>query len=214
MNLILASKSPRRRELLQMLGLTPKILVPEVCEDGDRSAFTPEELVMGLASRKARATADILRLHGDIPADTVILAADTVVVCDGKILEKPTDKADAARMLRLLSGRAHEVFTGVAVVIGDPCENGSLSVDVQRTAVYFRELTDTMIASYVASNAPMDKTNVPIWNTPSWHDFAGAYGIQTAFGAYAVKRIDGDFYNVVGLPLRRVMEILHDYGMI
>ncbi len=193
MNLILASKSPRRRELLQMLGLTPKILVPEVCEDGDRSAFTPEELVMGLASRKARATADILRLHGDIPADTVILAADTVVVCDGKILEKPTDKADAARMLRLLSGRAHEVFTGVAVVIGDPCENGSLSVDVQRTAVYFRELTDTMIASYVASNAPMDK--------------AGAYGIQERGGLF-VERIDGDYYNVVGLPLVRVDEML------
>lgn len=193
MNLILASKSPRRRELLQMLGLTPKILVPEVCEDGDRSAFTPEELVMGLASRKARATADILRLHGDIPSDTVILAADTVVACDGKILEKPTDKADAARMLRLLSGRSHEVFTGVAVVIGDPCENGSLSVDVQRTAVYFRELTDAMIASYVASNAPMDK--------------AGAYGIQERGGLF-VERIDGDYYNVVGLPLVRVDEML------
>lgn len=188
MKLILASQSPRRRELLSMLGLHIDIFVPDTEEDCDRSAFSPDELVMGLACRKARAAAEQLIQRGALPDDAVILAADTVVSLDGTILEKPTDEDDARRMLHALSGRRHEVFTGIAAVY-----RGQLAVDVRATGVYFRTLTEDMIERYIASGDPMDK--------------AGAYGIQSR-GSLLVDRIDGDYFNVVGLPLVRVDEML------
>lgn len=188
MNLILASKSPRRRELLDQLGVAYDIFVPDTQEDCDRTVLTPDELVMGLACRKARAAAAQLDACGRDLSDTVILAADTVVSLDGTILEKPTDAADARRMLRALSARRHEVYTGISAVC-----RGQLAVDVQTTAVRFRPLTDAMIDAYVATNDPMDK--------------AGAYGIQSG-GCLLVDGIDGDYFNVVGLPLVRVDELL------
>ena len=189
MKLILASKSPRRHELLDMLGVRHDIFVPETKEDCDRTVLTPEELVMGLACRKARAAAEQLGRCGHDLSDTVILAADTVVSLDGAILEKPTDTEDARRMLGALSARRHEVYTGIAVILG-----GALAVDVQMTAVRFRPLTDAMIDAYIATNDPMDK--------------AGAYGIQS-LGCLLVDGIEGDYFNVVGLPLVRVDELLY-----
>ena len=188
MKLILASKSPRRRELLGIQGIDIEIFVPDTAEDCDRTLLSPDELVMGLACRKARAAAEQLTDMGRLPDDAVILAADTVVALDGVILEKPADEDDARRMLRALSGCRHEVFTGIAAIYG-----GTLAVDVQTTEVYFRSLSDAMIDAYIATGDPMDK--------------AGAYGIQSR-GSLLVERINGDYFNVVGLPLVRVDEML------
>ncbi len=188
MKLILASQSPRRRELLSMLGLHIDLFVPDTEEDCDRTPLSPEELVMGLACRKARAAAEQLAQQGSDTKDAVILAADTVVALNGTILEKPADAEDARRMLRALSGCRHEVFTGIAAIHG-----GRLAVDVQTTGVRFRVLTDDMIDAYIATGEPMDK--------------AGAYGIQSR-GSLFVEGIDGDYFNVVGLPLVRVDEML------
>ena len=188
MKLILASKSPRRREILSTQGIDIEIFVPDTAEDCDRTLLSPDELVMGLACRKARAAAEQLTDMGRLAADAVILAADTVVALDGTILEKPIDAEDARRMLRALSGRRHEVFTGIAAIYG-----GKLAVDVQTTEVYFRTLSDAMIDAYIATGDPMDK--------------AGAYGIQSR-GSLLVERICGDYFNVVGLPLVRVDEML------
>lgn len=188
MKLILASKSPRRRELLDMLGVSHTVFVPDTEEDCDRTQLSPDELVMGLACRKVRAAAEQLHAADRLPDDTVILAADTVVALNGTILEKPADEEDARRMLRALSARRHQVFTGIAAVY---C--GTLAVDVQTTEVFFRTLTEDMIDRYIASGEPMDK--------------AGAYGIQSR-GSLFVDRIDGDYFNVVGLPIVRVDEML------
>ena len=188
MKLILASASPRRRELLEMLGVPHTVFVPDTEEVCDRTVLSPEELVMGLACRKARAAAEQLTAAGHDLSDTVILSADTVVALNGIILEKPTDEDDARRMLRALSGRRHEVFTGIAAI-----HRGRLAVDVQTTGVCFRALTADMIEHYIASGEPMDK--------------AGAYGIQSR-GSLFVDRIDGDYFNVVGLPLTRADELL------
>ena len=175
MKLILASKSPRRREILSTQGIDIEIFVPDTAEDCDRTLLSPDELVMGLACRKARAAAEQLTDMGRLAADAVIL-------------EKPVDAEDARRMLRALSGRRHEVFTGIAAIY-----EGKLAVDVQTTEVYFRTLTDAMIDAYIATGDPMDK--------------AGAYGIQSR-GSLLVERICGDYFNVVGLPLVRVDEML------
>ncbi len=193
MNLILASKSPRRRELLSMLGVPFTILSPETDEDCDRDAFSPDELVMGLACRKARAVRDALPLNAEISDDPLILSADTVVSFDGKILEKPKDTDDAYNMLSMLSGNRHEVFTGISMIY-----QNRLTVDVQRTAVYFRVLSDDDIHAYIATNEPFDK--------------AGAYGIQGR-GALLVEHIEGDYFNVVGFPIVRIDELMRDtYG--
>ena len=189
MKLILASKSPRRREILSMLGLHPEFLTLETEEDFDRSSVTPEELVMGLACRKVRAAAAYRRERtGREDEPELILSADTVVSLDGAVLEKPIDEDDARRMLRALSGRKHEVFTGIAAVHGH-----DIAVDVQKTDVYFRPLSDEDIERYVASGEPMDK--------------AGAYGAQKK-GCLLIASIDGDFFNVVGLPVSRTDDML------
>ena len=189
MKLILASKSPRRREILSMLGLHPEFLTLETAEDFDRSSVTPEELVMGLACRKVRAAGAYRREQSGTDAESeLLLAADTVVSLDGTVLEKPEDEADAHRMLRALSGRKHEVYTGIAAIHGT-----QLAVDVQKTDVYFRPLSEEDIDRYVASGEPMDK--------------AGAYGAQKK-GCLLIEKIDGDFFNVVGLPVTRVDDML------
>lgn len=169
--LILASASPRRLDLLRTAGIEP-LVCPTECEE-ICDGMAPRDLVVANARLKAEACA---KEHSG-----VIVAADTVVALDDKIFGKPQDAADAERMLAALSGRTHSVFTGVAVV-----KNGEVQVDAAETKVTFRELTHDEIAAYVASGEPLDK--------------AGAYAIQGGAGAF-VAEVDGDFDNIVGLPL-------------
>ena len=178
-----------------MLGLHPEFVTLETEEEFDRASVSPDELVMGLACRKARAANEYRRKTlGDPEEKDLILAADTVVSLDGEILEKPRDEEDAYRMLSMLSGRKHEVYTGIAAIHGR-----KLTIDVQKTDVYFRPLSEKDIRTYIASGEPMDK--------------AGAYGAQKR-GCLLIAGIDGDFFNVVGLPVSRVDDMLRTaYGI-
>ena len=178
---ILASQSPRRLELLRMLGFDVKVL-PANLDESQITAETPAMLTERLARLKAEAIAQ------DGIEDLPILAADTVVELDGKILGKPTDADDAYRMLTRLSGRSHTVHTGLAIAY---C--GKTVSTVESAMVHFRRLEEAEIRSYVASGIPMDK--------------AGAYGIQGPAGAF-VKRLEGDYFTVVGLPLCRLVTLL------
>ena len=188
MELILASASPRRRELLGYFGLPFQVIPatgPEVPPDEADAGRTVEFLSLQKAQQVAH-------MH----PEALVIGADTVVEIDGRILGKPRDEADARRMLRLLSGREHRVFTGVSLVrYTRPyvCNTG-----VERTRVFFREMTDDEIDGYVATGEPMDK--------------AGAYGYQGRAGIY-VERIEGDFFNVVGLPLCLLGKMLSEAGV-
>ncbi len=176
--LVLASASPRRREILNSAGIPCSVRPAEV-DESRLAGETPGDYVRRLAEAKARAVQQ--------PGETV-LGADTVVVIDGRILGKPRDAADAARMLRLLSGRVHDVITGVCLLRGEECQNVS-----ETTKVRFRELSDSEIDSYVLTDEPLDK--------------AGAYGIQGVASKF-VERIEGCYFNVVGLPISRVYRLL------
>lgn len=176
MKIILASGSPRRKELLEMLGLENLEIIPAKGEEKAHPELTPDALVMELSRCKA---AEIAAQHGG--TDAVIIGADTVVVLDGQVLEKPRDTADARRMLSALSGRTHAVFTGVTVIRGS-----TVLSHAERTEVRFRPLTGQEIDNYIATGEPMDK--------------AGAYGAQGC-AALFVEHLDGDFFNVMGLPL-------------
>ena len=179
MELILASQSPRRRELLGLTQIPFTVRVADIDESMDPT-LSPEEAVAQVSRRKALA----------IPRnpEDVVIAADTIVVCQGKILGKPATAAQAEEMLRLLSGRKHQVMTGLTVLRGN-----RQIVTTEVTAVGFRPLQDWEIARYVASGEPMDK--------------AGAYGIQGGAALFC-DGIVGDYYNVVGLPLCRLWEAL------
>lgn len=177
--LVLASQSPRRRELLERAGF--RFLVrPAQVDESWREGEDPQSHVCRLAREKARAVA---AAH-----DEIVLGADTVVVVDGEILGKPADAADAARMLRLLSGRDHYVFTGVCLRRGE-----TELVEAERTLVRFAALEEGEIREYVASGEPMDK--------------AGAYAIQGLASRF-VERIEGCYFNVVGLPVARVYRMI------
>lgn len=178
-SIILASGSPRRRELLARLGWTFSVLAPDVDEDVQGA---PEAIVDALSERKARAAA--AGIDGG-----VVLAADTLVALDGRALGKPRDEAEARRMLRALSGRAHEVLTGVCLM---DAGSGRLQKRVERSRVAFRPLTDAEIDAYVATGEPMDK--------------AGAYGVQGGARPF-VERVDGSFENVMGLPIEVLEEM-------
>lgn len=178
--LTLASSSPRRRQLLEMLGIPLRVVAPNVPEVR-RVVETPVDYVERLAREKA------LSVSGEL-----VLGADTTVVIRDEILEKPADGADALRMLRKLQGRTHQVVTSVALVADETVRQAT---DV--TNVVFRRLSDPFLEAYVATGEPMDK--------------AGAYGIQ-GYGAALVERIDGDFFSVMGLPLRLVLELLELAG--
>ncbi|MDI6710546.1 MAG: Maf family protein [Thermoanaerobacterales bacterium] len=184
--LILASSSPRRRELLKGLGLDFTVFACDVDESIDAGG-APAPQVEALALRKARAVAGRLDCG-------LVIGADTVVVLGGRILGKPADAREAAAMLRDLEGASHEVYTGVAVV---EAGSGRAVVDHERTVVRFRSLTEAEIAAYVATGEPLDK--------------AGAYGIQ-GIGAFLVAGIEGCYTNVVGLPLGRLTELLRVFG--
>ena len=175
--LILASASPRRAELLRLIGLNFKVIPSSIQEDGINEQ-DPVSYVLQLSLAKAKDVASKI-------ADGLIIGADTIVVLDGKILGKPKDENEAKEMLKRLSGRTHEVFTGFAVV---DKPGGRTTSDYESTKVHFRELRDWEIESYVKTQNPMDK--------------AGAYGIQDQSAVFA-DRIEGCFYNVVGFPLTK-----------
>ncbi len=172
--MILASQSPRRRELLSLITADFRI-IPAKGEENLPDGIAPDEAVLLLSRQKAE------EIYAEYKNETII-AADTVVAIDGQILGKPSSELNAAEMLRLLSGRTHSVYTGVCVI----SEAGELHSFVEETRVEFHKLSESLIQNYVASGEPMDK--------------AGAYGIQGA-GALLVKRIDGCYYNVMGLPV-------------
>jgi len=178
--LILASSSPRRRELLAAAGIA-FTAQPADIDETHRPGESPIAFTLRLAREKAEAIA-----RKD-PGAT-ILGADTIVVCDEEILGKPADEADAARMLKKLSGRAHQVVTGVALL-----STRGLDARTETTTVTMRAISDEEIAAYIATGEPMDK--------------AGAYGIQGGAAAF-VARIAGDYTNIVGLPIALVQEML------
>jgi septum formation protein len=173
----LASQSPRRKQLLQLIGLKFDVLPSAVDEDACLET-DPIRHVESLALAKAEDVAKNV-------SDGIVVGADTIVVLDGTILGKPVDEADATRMLRLLSGRIHQVYTGFSI-ISQP--EGRMVVGHEMTFVHFRPLQEWEIHNYVATGSPLDK--------------AGAYGIQD-LSALFVDRIDGCFYNVVGFPLAK-----------
>jgi septum formation protein len=194
--IVLASGSPRRKELLQRAGVSFTILPSEVDETLEPDvAAHPEEAVKKLAERKAGEV--VQRFLGQEEAyvgAAAIIGADTTVVVDGKMYGKPADEQDAKRMLHDLSGRAHDVITGVSVWLISAPPSGDVSLGfrtlTETSTVYFKELDDATIEEYVATGEPMDK--------------AGAYGIQGK-GGQLVDHVDGDFDNVVGLPVTRLL---------
>jgi septum formation protein len=185
--LVLASASPRRRELLTQVGYSFQVMPAHIPED-PREGEDPIAYVTRLAREKAEAVFRQLSANGSADKSIVVLGADTTVTLDNHILGKPEDGADAARMLRMLSGRSHHVVTGVAVVSANATE-----VAAEVTAVRFLTMTDEEIAAYVATGEPMDK--------------AGAYGIQ-GLAARWIPRVEGCYFNVVGLPLALVNTLL------
>lgn len=204
MQLILASSSPRRRELLAQAGYAFEVQAADV-DESVRTGEAARDYVKRLAEEKAQAVfarhteqkipgapslpASSARV-GSADASWIVLGADTTVVCDGEILAKPYDAEDAKRMLRRLSGRTHEVLTGVAVVT-----RAGVVRDVETTSVTFISIPDDELNSYCASGEPMDK--------------AGAYGIQ-GYAARWIPRIDGCYFNVMGLPIARVVRMIED----
>ncbi len=181
MELILASQSPRRKALMGLFGIPFSVRPTQIDETMDTSRPAAEEV-----SRVSRCKA----LAVPQSRNDVVVAADTIVVCENRILGKPRDPAEAERMLRLLSGRDHQVMTGVTVLRGD-----RERVFTEITGLHFRPLSDGEIRRYVATGEPMDK--------------AGAYGIQGG-GALFCQRITGDYYNVMGLPVCRLWETLRE----
>ena len=184
MEIILASQSPRRRELLGLFGLPFTICVADIDETMDPSKPAADE-VARVSRCKALAVP-----RGE---DAVVIAADTIVVCQGKVLGKPHTPEEAVQMLSLLSGRDHQVMTGVTVLRGS-----QERVFTEITDLHFRELTEKEIRRYVNSGEPMDK--------------AGAYGIQ-AKGSLLVQKIHGDYFNVMGLPVLRLSRMLQRFGV-
>jgi septum formation protein len=181
---ILASASPRRRELLTLIGIRHEVRPADI----DESLLAGEGPVAH-AERLARAKAHTIAGH---EPGAVVIAADTIVVVDGDVLGKPRDTTEAHAMLRRLSGRTHTVLTAIAVALESRTESAVESVDVT-----FRALSDGEITAYIVTGEPMDK--------------AGAYGIQ-GYGATIVERVDGDYFSVMGLGLRRLVDLLERVG--
>ena len=181
--MVLASASPRRRDLLTLIGV-PHEVTPADIDETYVAGEIPREHAERLAREKAVAI--------DAP-DAVTIGSDTIVVVDGDVLGKPRERVEAAEMLRRLSGRSHVVMTGVAVRW-----NGRIASDVEEVGVTFRELSDRDIERYIDTGEPMDK--------------AGAYGIQ-GYGATIVDRVDGDYFAVMGLPVNRMVKLMRALGL-
>ncbi len=187
MKFILASKSPRRREILENLGLDFRIVTSEA-DESYVPGTAPSDVVMTLSARKAAAVKAHLEKEGEDLSDTVIIAADTVVSASDEILGKPKDKEDSERMLRLLNGSEHSVLSGITVIY-----NGSSASAYEETFVRFSQMSEKEIKWYAASGEPDDK--------------AGAYAIQ-GYASMWVEGIDGCYFNVVGLPVACLRKLL------
>lgn len=183
---ILASGSPRRRELLSLLGIEFTVSASDCCEKTDKTE--PSEAAADIALAKCKSAVENSARKGLLLSESVVISADTSVVLDGQTFGKPSDGADAYRMLSALSGRTHSVYTGVCVYF-----NEEYSCFCERTDVEFCQMSRAEISEYIRTDEPFDK--------------AGAYGIQ-GFGAKFIKKIDGDFFNVVGLPVCRLYNFL------
>jgi septum formation protein len=181
---VLASRSPRRRELLSLVGIAHEVSPADIDEQ-----YLPGELPRSHAERLARNKAAAIAAP-----DAVTIGSDTIVVVDGDVFGKPRDEVDAARMLRRLSGRSHTVITAVAAAW-----QGRMLSAVEEVEVVFRSLTDKEIREYIATGEPMDK--------------AGAYGIQ-GYGATIVERVSGDYFAVMGLPIQRLTRLLEQLGLV
>ncbi len=186
--LILASKSPRRQALLKLLQVPFRILTAETSEDFEPS-LPPKDIVTELAVRKGKAVSNLYRAE---TTDKLVLSADTIVVLGGEVLNKPNSEAHAFEMLSKLQGRTHEVFTGFALIKGT-----DIVAEIERTAVTFAPMSADEIRTYIQVAKPFDK--------------AGAYGIQDDFGACFIERIEGCYYNVVGLPLAKLYKTLKQF---
>ena len=184
--IILASKSPRRRELLGGLGYAYEVRVLEDIDESYPETLHGSEVAAYISRVKAEA------YRAAMSDDEIIITADTIVCLDDKVLGKPSDEAEAVAMLHSLSGRTHQVYTGVTIVASD-----EVSTFVSRSDVTFATLTDEEIEHYVSQYRPMDK--------------AGAYGIQEWIGYVGVERIDGSYFNVMGLPVQRLYSELKKY---
>ena len=185
--IVLASGSPRRQELLHRIGITDfDIRVPEA-DESYPPHLTPPEIVSHISRTKAEAAAKLCT------EDEIIITADTMVFLDDKRLGKPVDEADALRMLTDLQGRHHTVCTGVTVRQGD-----HILTESESTEVYFRPATEAELLAYIATGEPMDK--------------AGSYGVQGK-GSLLVEKLNGDFFNVMGLPVLRLSRMLSQFGI-
>jgi septum formation protein len=184
-HVVLASSSPRRRDLLNLIGIPHEVRPADIDE-----TMRPREAPRRYAERLAREKASAFAVRDP---DLITIGADTVVVVNRKVLGKPSDAADAARMLGMLSGREHTVITAVAVARGQELRSA-----IEEVRVKFRRLRDDEIEAYIATGEPMDK--------------AGAYGIQ-GFGATIVERVEGDYFAVMGLPLARLVGLMRDVGV-
>lgn len=188
--IILASASPRRKEILEKAGISCSVMVSRVNEKTERTK--PEDVVVDLARKKAF---DVARRAGEL---AIIIAADTMVVIGGKILGKPKDRAEAVKMLLQLQGNTHRVYTGVAFVIKDMSGEDRKRSFFVETKVSISAMTMAQIEAYADTGEPLDK--------------AGGYGIQGRFSVF-VNRIEGDYYNVVGLPIQALYKALLDEGI-
>ena len=186
MGIILASASPRRKEILQMLGVKDMQIIPAVGEEASIPGAKPEALVCALALAKGREVAE------KAAEEDVVIAADTIVWYDGRVFGKPHSREEAAAMLSALSGNTHQVYTGVAVICG-----GRELSEAEESKVHFRPIPPEEIEAYVDTGEPMDK--------------AGAYGAQGVASVF-VKGIEGDFFNVMGLPVCRLDSMLRKLG--
>ena len=183
--IILASQSPRRKKLLEQIGLEFKVISSDIDEKEHPTDINPQLYAEQLALKKA------MDVSTRVKEDSIIIGADTIVVIDDMILNKPVDRDDAVRMLGKLSNNTHTVYTAVAIV--DTATNRNF-IQTKATKVTFRHLSDEEIDAYVATGSPLDK--------------AGAYGIQDDFGAVFISNIEGCYYNIVGLPLEMLYTML------
>lgn len=200
--IILASASPRRKELLEQIGLEF-----EICPAKGEEVITttiPEDIVQELSRQKAEEVAAMVSSYGEqhkelmTPQDLLVIGADTIVAAEGRILGKPKDEEDAFQMLSLLSGKTHSVYTGVTFVFIDKSGKAGAYTFYEKTDVVMKEMSELEIKRFIATGDPMDK--------------AGAYGIQGRCAIY-IEKIDGDYNNVVGLPVARIYKELQKLGI-
>ena len=195
--IVLASASPRRRELLSQVGVTFEVMPA----DGEEriTSTEPSKVVEELSYQKAMFTAKALeKQNGHVPEGFAVIGADTIVSYEGRILGKPSGKEDAVQMLRMLQGNTHQVYTGVAMLVYGEDGEAKEICHAERTEVFVHEMSDDEIRNYIASGEPMDK--------------AGAYGIQGKAAAF-IEKIEGDYNNVVGLPIARIYQELKQLGI-